>query len=212
MSAWYPLNKCYRWGQQLRKALSCDHIRLSTSAACGLDQRLPRLQVVARLTLLVLASALSSCSKHGEQSSMRASPAVTPRLADEVNETHRTEDVMRVEVAAGGIPTTYQAYFREEQLRRISETRARADAQSAPGDYEFQGGRLLHYTGHALRSEAPLELKFDLQGKATLANAGDRSASLEEISEIRARAQLLRSHALAQRATRSHVRNQESGH
>jgi hypothetical protein len=210
MTAWHPLNKRHRWGQQLRKALSCDHIRLSTAAARGCDQRLPRLQVVARLTSLLLVSALASCSKQGEQSSTHASPAVTPRLADGVHTTHRTEDVMRVEVAAGGIPTTYQAYFSGEQLQRISEMRARSDAESAAGDYEFQGGRLLHYAGQALRNEAPLELRFDLQGKVTLASAGDGSASPEEISEIRARAQLLRSHALAQRAARSHVMTQQS--
>ena len=109
------------------------------------------------------------------------------------------------------MPTTYQAYFSGQKLQRISETRARADAESAAGDYEFQGGRLLRYAGRALRSEAPLELRFDLQGQVTLASAGERSASPEEISEIRARAQLLRSHALAQRAARSHVMNQESG-
>jgi hypothetical protein len=207
MSAWYPLHKCYRWRQQLRKALSCDHLQPSTSAACGLDQRLRRSRIVARVTFLTLASTLASCSKQDARSSTDASRAITPTMVQDVDATH--EDVMRVEVAAGGVPTTYDAYFVSEQLKRISETRARAD-ESATGVYEFQGGRLLHYAGQALRSEAPLELRFDLQGKLTLASAGDASASAEDVSAIRARAQLLRSHALAQRAARAHMMNRES--
>jgi hypothetical protein len=65
---------------------------------------------------------------------------------------------------------------------------------------------LLRYQGAKVSEPAQLDLQFDLQG--TLQSGQGPDVSDEEIAAIRARAQLLRSHALAQRASRSH----SSGH
>jgi hypothetical protein len=79
------------------------------------------------------------------------------------------------QINAAGIAATYAATFADgEQLRIVEQ---RADSRS--GEYEFRGARLLHYSG-----------------------AG--AAPAQEISAIRERAQLLRSHALAQQTTRDH--------
>ena len=51
----------------------------------------------------------------------------------------------------------------------------------------------------------PIELRFDLQGALELAkSASVGTVPPEEISAIRERAQLLRSHALAQKTNRDH--------
>jgi hypothetical protein len=62
----------------------------------------------------------------------------------------------------------------------------------------------LEYDGAALKSAATLKLRFDVQGSVITASADGAAASAEEIAAIRSRAQLLRSHALAQQATRTH--------
>jgi len=64
--------------------------------------------------------------------------------------------------------------------------------------------RLLHYSGSGLSSAEPIELRFNLQGALELAKSGNGTVPPEEISAIRERAQLLRSHALAQKSTQDH--------
>ncbi|HKS58159.1 MAG TPA: hypothetical protein VJS12_22880, partial [Steroidobacteraceae bacterium] len=83
---------------------------------------------------------------------------------------------------------------------RIVEQRA----DSRQGTYDFRGARLLHYSGSGLSTADPIELRFDLQGALTLSKAGAGAVPAEEVSAIRERAQLLRSHALAQRSSRDH--------
>jgi hypothetical protein len=84
---------------------------------------------------------------------------------------------------------------------RIAEQRA----DSRQGEYELRGARLLHYSGNGLSSADDIELRFSLQGVLELAKSGSGgTVSQEEISAIRERAQLLRSHALAQKTTRDH--------
>ena len=99
-----------------------------------------------------------------------------------------------------GIAATYAATFGAQEQLRIAERRA----NSRNGAYEFRGARLLHYSGSGLSSAEPIELRFDLQGALTLSKAGSGPVPPAEISAIRERAQLLRSHALAQRTTRDH--------
>ena len=102
---------------------------------------------------------------------------------------------------AAGIATKYDATFADGEQLRIREQRA----DSRTGDYEFRGARLLHYSGNGLSSADSLELRFNLQGAVELAKSSAGSTvAPEEISAIRERAQLLRSHALAQKNNHNH--------
>ena len=103
-------------------------------------------------------------------------------------------------INAMGIAATYAATFGAQEQLRIAERRA----NSRNGAYEFRGARLLHYSGSGLSSAEPIELRFDLQGALTLSKAGSGPVPPAEISAIRERAQLLRSHALAQKTSRDH--------
>ena len=136
----------------------------------------------------LLAVALSACSDR------KTAPSATQWLPP-------SGDVMRGNVAAGGIPTSYAAYFDQDHLGRIIETRKPADSSNATGDYVFTEARLIQYKGTALHSDAAIELTFDLHGVLTAATPGIDS---QEIAAVRTRAQLLRSLALARHASQTH--------
>ena len=142
--------------------------------------------------------ALGACSK---ESSAPQTPS-TPLVAAAAPAPSATADahVLTSHLNAAGIAATYEATFGEQEQLRIAEQRP----DSRNGEYEFRGARLLHYSGSGLSSPDPIELRFDLQGVLTLSQAGAGAVSAEEVSAIRERAQLLRSHALAQKTTRDH--------
>jgi hypothetical protein len=146
------------------------------------------------LILLVLGA----CSKEA--------PAPTPgtplvAAVPQTQDTPAPADTLNSHINAAGIAATYQATFGVEQQQvRIAERRA----DSRAGEYEFRGARLLHYSGNGLSSADPIELRFDLQGVMTLSKAGAGAVPADEVSAIRERAQLLRSHALAQKTSRDH--------
>ena len=140
--------------------------------------------------------ALRACSKEP------APPQITP-LAPAVTPTQASSAHVRKlssRVTAAGIAATYDATFEAGERLRIAEQRA----DSRNGEYEFRGARLLHYSGGGLSSPTPIELRFDLQGALQLAKSASGTVAPEEISAIRERAQLLRSHALAQKSTQDH--------
>lgn len=160
--------------------------------------------IVSLSKKMLLAAALLatvSCSKQPATSApLVEQSAADPKTAD-VDEFHGS-------FAPGGIQASYRATFNDGQIRTIDETRQPTAAAAAPrGIYEFRGARLLKYQGAALRSADNLALEFDLQGKVLVARAGEKNASAEEISAIRDRAQLLRSHAVARHAVRGHGKN-----
>ena len=145
------------------------------------------------LILLVLGA----CSKQA--------PAPTPETplvaaAPQTQKPFVAAETISNRINAAGIAATYEATFTAEQQVRIVEQRA----DSRNGTYDFHGARLLHYSGSGLSTADPIELRFDLQGALTLSKAGAGAVPAEEVSAIRERAQLLRSHALAQRSSRDH--------
>lgn len=148
---------------------------------------------------LIAISIATGCSKQQPVDSVPAQPLVTPNAA--TSNEQRTE-VITSSIAAAGIPTTYRANFTSDQLESIDETRS--PGSSATGRYEFRGARLLKYSGAALRGTAKIDIELSLQGALISARADSGEVSAEEISAIRSRAQLLRSHALAQRFVHSH--------
>jgi hypothetical protein len=152
------------------------------------------------LALLVLGTA---CSRD-EPAAPR--PPITPAIEPAQNP-HLTDKarVLSAELNAGGAATSYEAYFTNGQLTRITEQRARPAGGPARGEYEFLGARLLRYTGAPSEGDGALALELDMQGRVVAARVDGRAASQEQIGQISSRAQLLRSHALAQSAAREHV-------
>jgi hypothetical protein len=152
------------------------------------------------LALCVLAAA---CSR---EEPVTARPPITPVIEPGQNP-HLTDKgrVLSAELNAGGVATSYDAYFTNGRLTRITEQRARSAGDPARGEYEFLGARLLRYRGAPPEGEGALALELDMQGRVVEARIEGRAASEKEIGEIRSRAQLLRSHALTQDAARTHV-------
>jgi len=111
-------------------------------------------------------------------------------------------NITRAKLNAHGVPSEYAAEFVDEKLVKINEQRQSVASQALVGEYTFQGGRLLSYRGAKAQQPAALDLQFDLQG--TLLSGRGPDVTDEDIATIRDRAQLLRSHALAQRAARGH--------
>jgi hypothetical protein len=140
--------------------------------------------------------ALGACSKEpAPAQSTPLAPANTPTQAA-TTDAH----TLSSRISAAGIAAKYDATFEDGERLRIVEQRA----DSRAGEYEFRGARLLHYSGAGLSTADPIELRFDMQGALQLAKAGAGSVPPQEISAIRERAQLLRSHALAQKTSRDH--------
>ncbi|HKQ16437.1 MAG TPA: hypothetical protein VJT80_23675 [Steroidobacteraceae bacterium] len=140
--------------------------------------------------------ALGACSKEpAPPPSTPLAPAITPTKTATSN-AHASSG----HINAAGIAAKYDATFGDAEQLRIVEQRA----DSRSGEYEFRGARLLHYSGSGLSSAEPIELRFNLQGAVELAQSGAGTVSPQEISAIRERAQLLRSHAVAQKTGHDH--------
>ena len=140
--------------------------------------------------------ALGACSK--EPTTTQSVP-LTPAIAP-TNDAAANARTLSGRINAAGIEATYEATFGEQERVRIAEQRA-----DRRGEYELRGARLLHYSGSGLSSADAIELRFSLQGVLELAKSGSGgTVPQEEISAIRERAQLLRSHALVQKTTRDH--------
>jgi len=115
--------------------------------------------------------------------------------------------VLRAESQAGGIDTSYAAYFDEDQLTRIIEKRRTPRASQA--EYKFTGARLIAYRGDAITAEqSDVDLSFDMKGAVTHVS---KNVDAQEIAAIRNRAQLLRSLALARRSTMQHSESAARG-
>jgi hypothetical protein len=142
--------------------------------------------------------AVAACSKEPSRPPSPSTPLVAAPAP--ARESTLPAATVSSHINAAGIAATYEATFGAQEQLRIAEQRA----DSRHGEYEFRGARLLHYSGSALSSAEPIELGFDLQGAMTLSQAGSGPVAPAEVSAIRERAQLLRSHALAQKASRDH--------
>ena len=150
------------------------------------------------LRLLVCLLLLAGCSEKAPPSVAAppetSAPIATPQAVD--------ANITRAKLNAHGVPAQYAAEFVDEKLVKINEQRESGGSATLDGEYTFQGGRLLRYRGAKVQQAASLDLQFDLQG--VLQSGRGPDVSDQDISMIRDRAQLLRSHALAQRAARSH--------
>ena len=140
--------------------------------------------------------AFGACSKQPEpQQSTPPAPAIA-----QSNDATADAPTVSGSINAAGIEATYEATFAKGEQVRIAEQRA----DSRKGEYEFRGARLLHYSGNGVSIPDAIELRFNLQGALELAKSGSGNVPPQEISTIRERAQLLRSHALAQKTRQDH--------
>ena len=160
-----------------------------------------------RAMAIALAMLATGCSdRHSaappaavdDTSSQQAAAAVAPMQEAEPG------NILKAALAAGGTPATYEASFDEGQLKRITEERKPSGAAARRADYVFYGARLLEYSGAAQQSDATVALRFDMQGRLASSSGTAGKPDDVEISAIRNRAQLLRSHALARRSVRAH--------
>lgn len=115
-----------------------------------------------------------------------------------------SQEVLKASLPAGEMPATYQAWFDKGTLKRITEERQPERGAALAGEYVFYGARLIEYSGASLQSGARIDLRFDTQGALLSATGSAGKPDDAEISAARNRAQLLRSHALARKASRSH--------
>ena len=138
--------------------------------------------------------ALGACSKEPvPPQSTPLAPAIAPAKS-------ATAPTLSGQLNAAGIAAKYDATFADGEQLRIVERRA----DSRTGEYEFRGARLLRYSGNRMSSADSIELRFNLQGAVESAQSAAGTVSPEEVSAIRERAQLLRSHALAQKNNHNH--------
>jgi hypothetical protein len=112
----------------------------------------------------------------------------------------------RIRTDAGGIAATYIPHYENGSLVRITEERQTGSANHE-GEYEFHGARLVRYKGAGLHDRGHVKLEFSVQGALIESRGTSGSATHDEVEAVRGRANLLRSHALAQRATQSHATN-----
>lgn len=119
-------------------------------------------------------------------------------------------------LTASGITATYSAHFEGSQLLSIQEERDAGAAGKAGAEYQFKEGRLLRYVelgrrdGPAGSSQVELDFAFDDTGEllAAVKKVDDAGVKPDEteIDAVRNRADLLRNHALALKASREHAR------
>lgn len=148
----------------------------------------------SRYIAIFAAALLTSCSKAPAPGEPQAPPAAAALPPE-------SENVLHAELSSGATHIEYAAQFEADQLTRIVEHRRR-DGAVFEGEYEFKGARLLHYSGTKLADSTMLDLRFDMQG--VLQSGAGPNVSEEDVRAVKNRAQLLRSHALAQKDTRGH--------
>jgi len=119
-------------------------------------------------------------------------------------------------LAAGDITATYAAHFSGSNLISIQEDRDLGALGRAGAEYQFKEGRLLRYIELGTRAtpggrqQVEFDFAFDDTGELLAArkmvDAAAIKPDLAEIDAARNRADLLRNHALALRASREHTR------
>ena len=150
------------------------------------------------ISVVWTALVVAGCSEKSEP----ATQAAPSMAATETPATQYDPNTTRAKLNALGIPTDYAARFEADKLVSIEEQRQPPGAAAVDGEYFFEGARLIRYRGAKVSAPAPLDLMFDMQG-AVQSGAGP-DVTADDIVAIRDRAQLLRSHAMAQRSSRGH--------
>lgn len=117
-------------------------------------------------------------------------------------------------LASGGVTSAYSATFRSGALVSIQEDRDAGAAGKAGAEYQYKDGRLLRYielgtsNGSSGKQQVEFDFAFDDTGEVLAARktVNDTAVKPEDadIYAARNRADLLRNHALALKASRDH--------
>ena len=142
-------------------------------------------------------STMAGCGKREEQTAQV--PLVTAAAENETA-------MPKIEIEAGSRSASYTPHYEGDQLVEIREERSGANGV-VRGRYEFRGARLMRYEGASFQDDGELSAEFSLEGALLAARKGEGQAPDEELVQLRRRAQLLRSHALAQQASKTHTAN-----
>lgn len=161
---------------------------------------------------------LAACSERDQSPppAQKQTPSASAPLKPSINVASMQKVSSKLTTA--GMATRYDAYFDGQQLKAIVEER-QAPSQSAQGEYLYMGARLMQYVGGPLPDVAghdaeTIEMKLDLQGRLlSVRDREDPARAIEpaQVDALRARAELLRSHALTQRSISAHQQAEE-GH
>lgn len=130
-----------------------------------------------------------------------------------------SEPAIEGTLATEGMTASYAAQFEDGKLVSIQEDRDAGTAGKASAEYQFKEGRLLRYlelsrrgsgsAGSTTMNSVELNLVFDDTGELLAATKTiDNTGAMPETAEIdgaRNRAELLRNHALAAKASRDHA-------
>jgi hypothetical protein len=145
---------------------------------------------------LLITLALVGCSKGP------SSP--TEPLVTAPQPSARDTRALQSTLTANDIRSQYTAHVKDGRVVSIDEKRISPSGQSAQGTYSFYEARLVKYSGDAINTLGNIEVEFDLRGAIKHSNLGNDGASTAQISAIRNRAELLRSHALTQQEVQAH--------
>jgi hypothetical protein len=151
------------------------------------------------------AVAILACSDRSSEAAK--SPNAAPREPLVVAPPEEPQG-QQIVTSAGGVAAQYTSQFDGQALVSIHEQRESERGSPSHGTYTFQGARLMRYEGAPVGGSGTLSLELDLQGGIISARYGDAQATDEQIIAVRTRAQLLRNHALAQRASHMHAISQ----
>lgn len=148
----------------------------------------------------VLVVPIGSAAAQGAEGG-RSSPAAEPAIEGTL--------------ATGDVTAKYSAQFAGGHLVSIQEDRDLGSLGKAGAEYQFKEGRLLRYIELGTRAtpgsqqQIELDLAFDDTGEILAArksvNDTASKPDLADIDAARNRAELLRSHALALKASREHA-------
>ena len=131
-----------------------------------------------------------------------ASGANEPALALNPSNSPSTV-VFQSELRTGSAVSLYQAGMQDGHIIWLEEDRSTGSPTPLHARYELKGALLAHYA-----DSSPLEIKFDERGRPVAITknhqALELSAQTSTINEVRNRAALLRSHALAAGEARAH--------
>jgi hypothetical protein len=156
---------------------------------------LTRSKTACALTALLLTLALAGCSKPPAAPSEPLVIAPAEPAADQT---------VQASISSNTFESKYTAHLKNGRIARIDETRSARDGHSARGTYSFYEARLIEYNGDAIDSAEHEEVEFDLHGAIKQSQGAAGPLGAAEISAIRNRAELLRSHALTQEAVQLH--------
>jgi putative lipoprotein len=174
-------------------------IREGDRLAFATDSAYPVITAGNPMTVEVVVIAVGSAETADESVAAESAPAERP---------------LEGTLVSSGVTSRYSATFRNGSLVSIQEDRDAGGLGNAGAEYRFKEGRLLRYIELGTRNEAAgkqqieFDFAFDDTGEMLAARKTVNDTAMKpedaDIHAARNRADLLRNHALALKASREH--------